>query len=86
MGHDYKISVEFWNKIKPLLLLPKPKEKPGRSREDDWKILNGIYYILRTDCQWKGCQDVMEHQVLSIIDSKNGGNMDYLKECGKLVC
>ena len=51
--HDYKISVEFWNKIKPLLPLPKPKKKPGRPREDDWKILSGIFYFLRTGCQWK---------------------------------
>ena len=51
--HDYKISVEFWNKIKPLLPLPKPKKKPGRPREDDWKIFSGIFYVLRTGCQWK---------------------------------
>jgi putative transposase len=51
--HDYKISVEFWNKIKPLLPLPQPKKKPGRPREDDWKILSGIFYVLRTGCQWK---------------------------------
>ena len=50
---DYKISVKFWNKIKPLLPLPKPKKKPGRPREDDWKIFSGIFYVLRTGCQWK---------------------------------
>ena len=53
MGQDYKIPVEFWNKIKPLLPLPKPKQKAGRPREDDWKIMNGIFYLLRTGCQWK---------------------------------
>ena len=50
---DYKISVKFWNKIKPLLPLPKPKKKPERPREDDWKIFSGIFYVLRTGCQWK---------------------------------
>jgi putative transposase len=52
-GHDYEISDEFWNKIKPLLSLPKPKKKPGRPRENDRKIMNGIFYLLLTDCHRK---------------------------------
>ena len=52
-GQDSKISVEFWNKIKPLLPLPKSKKKLGRHREDDLKILSGIFYVLRTSYQWK---------------------------------
>ena len=34
----------------------------------------------------KHYQDVMERQVPSMIDFKSGRKMDYLKECGKLVC
>jgi hypothetical protein len=41
-GHDYKISVEFWNKIKSLLSLPNLKrkledleKKTERPRKDD---------------------------------------------------
>ncbi|AAM07410.1 TPA: IS5 family transposase [Methanosarcina acetivorans] len=52
-GHDYEISYELWTKIKALLPLPKPKKKAGRPREDDRKIMNGIFYLLRTGCQWK---------------------------------
>ena len=51
--HVYAISDEFWNKIKPFLPSPKPKKKAGRPREDDRKIMNGIFYLLRTGCQWK---------------------------------
>ncbi len=51
--HDYGIFDEFWNKIKPLLPLPKPKKKPGIPRKDDKRILSGIFYLLRTDFQWK---------------------------------
>jgi len=47
-GHDYEISDELWNKLKPLLPLPKPKKKPGRPRKDDTRILSGIFYILLT--------------------------------------
>ena len=52
-GHDYEISDEFWNQIKPLLPLPTPKKKLGRPRKDDRKIMSGIFYLLRTGCQWK---------------------------------
>ncbi|MCC4772077.1 IS5 family transposase, partial [Methanosarcina sp. DH2] len=50
---DYEISDEFWNKIKALLPLSKPKKKAGRPRKDDKRILSGIFYLLRTGCQWK---------------------------------
>jgi putative transposase len=49
----YKISEEFWTKIKPLLPLLKPKKKPGRPRKDDKRILSVIFYLLRIGCQWK---------------------------------
>jgi len=52
-GQDYKISVEFWNKVKLLLPLPKDKKKPERPRKDDLQILSGIFYVLITGCQWK---------------------------------
>ncbi|WP_155402544.1 transposase, partial [Methanosarcina mazei] len=44
-GHDYEIFDKLWNKIKPLLPLPKPKKKPGRPRKDDRKIMSGIFYV-----------------------------------------
>jgi putative transposase len=36
-------------------ILPKPLEKlgPGRPRADNRAILNGIWYVLWTGCQWK---------------------------------
>ena len=51
--HDFEISDKFWNKIEPLLPLPKPKKKPGRPKKDDKKIMSGIFYLLHTGCQWK---------------------------------
>lgn len=53
IGHDYEIADELWKKIEPLLPPPKPKKKSGRPGEDDRKMMNAIYYILRTGCQWK---------------------------------
>jgi putative transposase len=37
----------------PLFPFPKPKKKPRRPRKDDKRILSGIFYLLRTGCQWK---------------------------------
>src|SRR5574337_293317 len=53
IGHDYEISDEFWKKTEPLLPPPKPKKKQGRPRQEDRKMMNAIFYILRTGCQWK---------------------------------
>lgn len=50
---EYQIPDELWERIKPLLPPPKPKEKPGRPRMDDRQAMTGIFYILRTGCQWK---------------------------------
>ena len=50
---DYEISDEDWMKIEPLLPLPKPKKKHGRPRKDNKRIFSGIFYLLRTGCQWK---------------------------------
>jgi len=35
-----------------LLPSPKPKKKSGRPRMDDRLAANGIFYVLRTGCQW----------------------------------
>ncbi len=50
---NYQISDELWKEIEPLLPPPKPKKKSGRPRDDDRKMMNAIFYILRTGCQWK---------------------------------
>jgi putative transposase len=50
---EYQIPDELWERIKPLLPLPKPKKKQGRPREDDRQMMTAIFYLLRTGCQWK---------------------------------
>ena len=49
----YQIPDELWNRIKVLLPILKPKKKSGRPRMDDRKAMNGVFYVLRTGCQWK---------------------------------
>lgn len=43
----------MWEKIEPLIPSQKPKKKSGRPRKDDRKMITGIFYVLRTGCQWK---------------------------------
>lgn len=56
-----ELSDELWSRLEPLLPAPPGrdpnktyKRKPGggRKRADPRKILEGIFYVLRTGCQW----------------------------------
>lgn len=50
---DWRIPDELWERLQ--LLLPKYKrsKKGGRPRLDLRKVVDGIFYVLRTGCQWK---------------------------------
>lgn len=45
----FDLSDEEWAVIQPLL----PKQGRGAKRGDDHKVLNGIFYILRTGAPWR---------------------------------
>ena len=52
--NQYRVSDELWAKIEPLL--PKHVNTHrfggGRPRADDRQCLDGIFFVLRTGCQW----------------------------------
>jgi len=50
---SWRIPDGLWERME--LFLPKYRKSPlgGRPRADLRKIANGIFYILRTGCQWK---------------------------------
>jgi transposase len=48
MGH-FDLSDEEWAVIEPLL----PANVRGPRRRDDRRVLNGIFYILRTGAPWR---------------------------------
>ena len=52
-GKFAQIPERLWKKIEPLL--PKYASSPqgGRPRADLRGVVNGIFYVLRTGCQWK---------------------------------
>jgi len=49
----FDLSDEEWAVIEPLL----PKQGRGPQRKSDRKILNGIFYILRTGAPWRDLPD-----------------------------
>ncbi len=52
-GCSWLLSDVFWRHIQPLL--PNYPRSPygGRPRANLRQVMNGIYYVLRTGCQWK---------------------------------
>lgn len=54
---EFEISDTLWNRIEELLpVREKPVHPLGRHRQriPDRKVLNSIFYLLRTGGQWKG--------------------------------
>jgi len=55
----YRISDELWGKIEPLL--PKHPNTHrfggGRPRVPDRKAMDGIFFVLRTGCQWNALNE-----------------------------
>jgi transposase len=47
------MSDAFWRHIQPLLPKYKRSLHGGRPRVDLRQVMNGIFYVLRTGCQWK---------------------------------
>ena len=45
----YDLSDYEWSVIEPVL----PKGRPGPRRRDDRRVLNGIFWILRTGAPWR---------------------------------
>lgn len=53
---EFVISDALWSRLEPLLPERAKKVHPlgcHRPRVDDRKVLNGIFFVLRTGCQWK---------------------------------
>jgi transposase len=52
-GSSWLLSDRFWRCIQPLLPKYPPHPQGGRPRANLRQVMNGIYYVLRTGCQWK---------------------------------
>jgi putative transposase len=52
-GKYTRISEKLWDKIEPLLPRYRPSKAGGRPRASLRGVVDGLWYILRTGCQWK---------------------------------
>ncbi len=50
---EWRMPEELWERIEPLLPKLRKNRKGGRPWIDHRKIADGIFYVLRTGCQWK---------------------------------
>jgi putative transposase len=49
----FRVPRPLWRRCKRLLPKPPKHHGPGRHRADPRAVLNGIWYVLWTGCQWK---------------------------------
>lgn len=49
----WRVDDALWTHLAPLLVVDKPRKKPGRPRHDDRPLFDGVIWLLRTGAQWK---------------------------------
>jgi len=49
----WEVDDEVWAELEPLLVIDKPRKKPGRPRSDDRSLFNGLIWLARTGAQWE---------------------------------
>lgn len=50
---EWRLPDEMWERIEPLLPRLRRNRKGGRPWIDNRSIADGVFYVLRTGCQWK---------------------------------
>lgn len=50
---SWRLPEKVWQRIEPLLPRYSKNPRGGRPRADLRKVAEGIFYVLRTGCQWK---------------------------------
>ncbi len=50
---DFRMPDQMWQQVEPLLPRFRRSRKGGRPRLGWRPVLDGIFYVLRTGCQWK---------------------------------
>ena len=48
----WRVDDALWAELQPLLVVDKPRKKPGRKRKDDRPILDGLIWFSRSGAQW----------------------------------
>src|SRR5438046_2827810 len=43
----WRVDDVLWSRVAPLLVVDKPRQKPGRPRSDDRPLFDGVIWVLR---------------------------------------
>jgi len=65
----YQLSDHEWTAIKPML----PDKPRGVPRVNDRRVLNGIFWVLRSGAPWRDLSDAFAPTPLATIASFAGG-------------
>src|SRR5215212_4130475 len=49
----WRVDDALWAELQPLLVVDKPRKKPGRPRNADRPLFDGLIWIARSGGQWK---------------------------------
>jgi transposase len=49
----WRVDDALWAELPPLLVINKPRKKPGRPRHDDRPIFDGLIWLARNGGQWR---------------------------------
>ncbi len=49
----FRMPRPLWRRIKRILPKPPTRRGPGRPRADPRSVLNGMWYVVWTGCQWE---------------------------------
>ena len=69
----YELSDTEWAIIKPFL----PNKSRGVRRVNDRRVLNGIFWVLRSGAPWRDCQFAMAHAPPAATASSGGEEPEY---------
>jgi len=83
-GKRTRISQELWDKIEPLPPRYRPSKSGGRPRVSLRGVVDGLWYILRTGCQWKELP--WYYGSSSTVTSKSGRSLASSSDYGKSAC
>ena len=48
----WRVDDALWAELRPLLVIAKPRKKPGRPRRDDRALFDGLIWLARSGGQW----------------------------------
>jgi transposase len=69
----YELADYEWVAIKPML----PNKPRGVPRVNDRRVLNGIFWVLRSGAPWRDLPEAFVHTRLATTVSSAGGGLEF---------